>query len=212
VTPRAARALAALALAASVGACGSTGGGAVDRDPRPGPHDLLVRVLPQEVAEVQRLRATGALNTARAWVARLAAREPDNLPLARLNQDVHLEALGAEALAELRAAAQARLEAGFELVGLLLAARVAPNSEAARPQLDLALELAPQSAWPHYALAHPCWFRRIHYFASKFMPENTGVGIIAFYQLKICTANSRLPNTYQGLTWPGRLLHIEKFD
>jgi tetratricopeptide (TPR) repeat protein len=154
VNARAARAQLALALTVFAGACGGPGTAVVEREPRPGPHDLLVRVLPQEVAEVQRLRSTGDLETARAWVARLTAREPDHLPLACLNQDVQIEALGAESLPDLRAAAQARIEAGPDLVGLLLAARVAPDAESARVLLDRALEVAPDSAWSHYALAH----------------------------------------------------------
>jgi Tfp pilus assembly protein PilF len=154
VSLRAASAPWALALAVLAAACGSPGSAVIEREPRPGPHDVLLRVLPQEVAEVQRLRATGDLDTARAWVARLASREPENLPLACLNQEVHLEAQGAEALPELRQAAELRLEAGDGLVGLLLAARIAPDWEACRALLDRALELAPDSAWSHYALAH----------------------------------------------------------
>jgi tetratricopeptide (TPR) repeat protein len=154
VNARAARARLALALTALGAACGGPGTVMVDREPRPGPHDLLVRVLTQEVAEVQRLRASGDLDTARAWVARLASREPDHLPLACLNQDVQIEAAGAEGLPELRKAAQDRIDAGPDLVGLLLAARVAPDADSARSLLDRALELAPDSAWPHYALAH----------------------------------------------------------
>lgn len=154
MTPRAGAARLAVALACLACACAGSSRGVVDRVGRPGPHDVLVRVLPQEVAEVQRLRSTGDLDTARAWAVRLSSREPLNLPLACLSQDVQVEAQGIEGLEELQSAAQERLEESPDLVALLLSARVASDGARSRELLDRALEVAPDSAWSHYALAH----------------------------------------------------------
>lgn len=155
MSPRAADALLALGLAAALVACGSLSGVPAGYDARPGPHDRLGEVLPEEVAEVQRLRAEERLDTAVAFVRRLAAREEASLPLARLQQDVELEAGGEHALLEVRARARERLEAfPDDLVALLLAARVEADPTRARALIDRALELEPACAWTHYALAH----------------------------------------------------------
>ena len=123
-------------------------------DARPGPHDRLGDVLPEEVLEVQRLRDEGQLEAARVWAGRLAQRQPQSLPLAILLQDVELELGGDARLDELRRSARLRAEREEDLPALLLAARLAQDPVRAEALLGRALELEPDSAWPSYALAH----------------------------------------------------------
>src|SRR5688572_7951260 len=141
----------ACAAAAALTACGLFEQRTSDYGARPGPHEAWVEVDPQEVREVQRLRSLGDGDTARAWIARLTQRQPEHLGLRFLRQDVELDHVApAELLDDARELAVNEPELG----NLLAVARLESDSEAARVWIELAVDVAPQSAWPHYALAH----------------------------------------------------------
>lgn len=142
--------LAALCLAA----CSLLSGRGRSYDSDPGPYDLLRVVSSAQLEEVRRLRDAGEVETAWAYLARLVEREPDNLPLSRLAQDVALEHGGEVARRELYAKAREAALLRPSVPTLLLAARLETDQEAAYEDLADALELEPDSAWVHYALAH----------------------------------------------------------
>jgi tetratricopeptide (TPR) repeat protein len=143
-------ALGALALAGLAG-CGLFGRATSDYVPDGARREEWTQVQAEEVREVHRLVALGDLETARAWLARLRQRAPDNLGLAFLHQDVEIAA-GREA--QVREAARRLAEAEPDAAHLLAAARVEDDPAAARAWIDRALELDPGEAWVHYALAH----------------------------------------------------------
>lgn len=141
-------------LAGSLVACSLLPRGEGTYASRPGPYDLLHAVTLEEVALARQLCEEGELATARPYVHKLAGREPHNLPLACLAQDLDI-ALGDEAAVAAereRARSLARDQGGVP--ALLLAARLEPESEVRRELLDAALEREPESAWVHYAIAH----------------------------------------------------------
>ncbi len=149
---RATRAGALLSLA--LGGCALFSGSPVDYQARPGPYDQLRQVSPEEVAEVRRLRDAGDLATAHAYAARLCERERDNLPLARVLQDLELERGGEAARERLLRQALERVEREPGVPALLLAARLEQDLEAARALLEAAMELEPDCAWVQYSLCH----------------------------------------------------------
>ncbi len=149
------RALRALALlSVSLWGCALFSGSVPDYEARPGPYDRLQEVSLEQVAEVRRLRDAGDLATARAFAARLCELDRDNLPLARVLQDLELQRGGESARERLLAQARERAQREPSVPSLLLASRLAEDLETAREDLEAALELEPHSAWVQYSLSH----------------------------------------------------------
>lgn len=117
--------------------------------------------------------AAGNHEVARAELARLAERDPENLVVGALLQDVELEILAAarrgvapedEALARLARDADPEgalarrytrsAEETPSVARLVLAARLERDTTVALVLLDRALVLDPRSAWAHYGRAH----------------------------------------------------------
>lgn len=126
--------------------------------PSIGPYDRLPVADSNRVIRARELLEQQELERARAVLAEVLRRRPQNMAVGALLQDVDLrlalDASGAhpsrsdlarEALAEARAAPSP--------VRLLLAARVAPDPDLARGLMDEAIELDPDCAWAHYAVA-----------------------------------------------------------
>ncbi|HVS17917.1 MAG TPA: hypothetical protein VMT18_04895, partial [Planctomycetota bacterium] len=143
-------ALGAMTLAGLAG-CGLFERATTDYAPPGARGEKWSAVQAEEVREVHRLLALGDVETARAWLARLRQRAPDDLGLTFLHQDVEIAA-GREA--QVREAARALADAEPEPAHLLAAARVEDDPAAARAWIERALELSPGDPWAHYALAH----------------------------------------------------------
>jgi len=132
--------------------------GSGEYTPSIGPYDRLPESDRQRIVRVRELLAEQEVTRARAVLAEVLRRRPQNMAVAGLLQDVDLQLateqpgdypsrgdLAREALAEARRAPSP--------VRLLLAARIAPDPDLARGLMDEAIELDPDCAWAHYAVA-----------------------------------------------------------
>ena len=150
------RALAPLVIGALVGAgsCGLFGGSRAEYEASRGPYDALPDSELERVAEARALIEDGLPREARDVLQVIAARRPQNAPLAILLQEVELDLAGPAGAAGVAAEAAARAAAHPTMVTRLLAARLEPDPARAREQLEAALAIDPRSAWASYALAH----------------------------------------------------------
>ena len=126
--------------------------------PSAGPYDHLPPVEQQRVVRARELLEDEQLERARAVLAEVLVRRPQNMPVGSLLQDVDLllaesAAGGALSRSDLAREALAEARAAPSPVRLLLAARIAPDPDLARGLMDEALELDPDCAWAHYAVA-----------------------------------------------------------
>jgi len=141
-----------------LGGCGLVGGAPADYAPSAGPYDRLPEPEVQRVVRARELTAEGELERARAVLAEVLRRRPQNIAVGSFLQDIDLR-LAADGSGEhpsadeLARAALDRARREPSPARLLLAARIAPDPDLARGLMDEALELDPACAWAHYAVA-----------------------------------------------------------
>jgi tetratricopeptide (TPR) repeat protein len=140
--------------AAGAAACGLFGDSRSRYEPSHGSYDRLPEIELEHLVEARALLEDGLPGEARAVLAPLAARRPENLPVAILLQEIELELSGEAGASTLAAEAAARAEAHPTLVTLLLASRLEADDARARALALEALAIDPRSAWCEYALAH----------------------------------------------------------
>ena len=138
--------------------CSWVSKGLPDYAPSTGPYDRLPEDDRQRVRRARELMETDELERARAVLAEVLGRRPQNMSVALLLQDVDLRlaedpAGGHPSANELAREALDLARRSPSPVRLLLAARIAPDRDLARGLMDEAIELDPECAWAHYALA-----------------------------------------------------------
>lgn len=147
-----------LLLAPLAGGCSLVSKSLPDYAPSSGPYDRLPEDDRQRVVRARELIETHELERARAVLAEVLGRRPQNMAVASLLQDVDLLLAeepggGHPSAGELARQALDDARRAPSPVSLLLAARIAPDRDLARGLMDEAIELDPDCAWAHYALA-----------------------------------------------------------
>lgn len=123
-------------------------------EPSVGPYDHLPATELGQVIAAREHIGRDELDQARDLLGPLVARRAENVPLARMLQDVELEVADEDGRERLLQRARERAEAFPTPVTLLLAARLEPDLDAARELIERALSIDSECAWAHYALAH----------------------------------------------------------
>ena len=142
-----------LALALALAGCASPVRAPSDYEDSP---DRPSAIPDRERSELVRARAaldSGDWSVARAILEALAAARPVDVSIALLAQEAAVAPATPEQLERLIETARTRAENEPSEVTLLLAARVEPERARAIEYSRRAIDLAPQSAWPRYALA-----------------------------------------------------------
>jgi len=146
------RGTASLLSACAALACASSS--APSYEPSRGPYDHLPTAELIEVGRAREHIERGELSDARELLGPLVARRAENVPLARMLQDVELAGVDEVGFERLLARSRERAEAFPTPVTLLLAARLESDPEEARELIGRALSIDAECAWAHYALAH----------------------------------------------------------
>lgn len=145
--------LAAFALLVALAACASPVRDPDDYEASP---DRPAAIPERELGELARARSalnSGDWSVARAILDTLAAARPADVSIALLAQEAAFSPAPPEQRERQIEAARLRADNEPSEVTLLLAARIEPDRARAIEFARRAIDLAPQSAWPRYALA-----------------------------------------------------------